>query len=250
MISVKKIGCILHILLNNTMNKLSYEFALCLSRHLLEADDNPECSVIIVSSANPKTFCVGAAVDELIELSPDELDQWLDPWKSVASLSKPIIMALDGYVLGGGLEIAMMGDILIATKRTLIGQPEIKLALLPGCGGTLHLTQLIGYHRAFEMCVTGDTVHAQKAYEWGLFNALVEPEELLQKALDTAQKIASLSSPAVKATKGLLKKLYDSDYTHQKYLDAERKTFKDLLLRDAPEGLQAFMEKRAPSFKS
>ncbi len=243
--SYRKEGTI-HILLQSSVNKLSQSFSLKLAEHLKEADSDKHCKVIVVSSENPKAFCVGAAIDELISLDPNAIDLWLAPWEVVSTLSKPIIMALDGYVLGGGLEIAMMGDILITTDRALMGQPEIKLALLPGCGGTLRLTELIGYHRSFEMCATGEIISAQKAYEWGLVNTIVKPDELLSKAFDIAKKIEALSGPAIQSIKRILKNLYDSNTPHTHHLQKEREAFKNLFLRkDAHEGMTAFSHNRA-----
>ncbi|MBX9977694.1 MAG: enoyl-CoA hydratase/isomerase family protein [Alphaproteobacteria bacterium] len=248
MISTHVKGHILHLTLNHGLNKLSHQFSTALAKALEDGDTDPNIRVIIVSGGE-KAFSVGAALDELIDLLPDEIDHWLAPWEVVATLSKPIIMALDGYVLGGGLEIALMGDILIGTDRTLLGQPEIKLALLPGCGGTLRLTQILGYHRTFELCVTGELITAAKACDYGLLNTVVRHEDLLKKAFEIGEHIEKLSMPAVKATKKLLKKHYDSSPEHDHYLRSERNTFKELLLlNDAHEGLRAFIEKRPPHF--
>ncbi len=248
MISSNVKGHTLHLILNHGLNKLSYEFSSALAKNLKEGDANPNIRVIVMSGGE-KAFCVGAALDELIELLPDQIDNWLAPWEVVSHITKPIIIALDGYVLGGGLEIALMGDILIATDRTLLGQPEVKLALLPGCGGTLRLMQILGYHRTFEMCVMGEIITASKAYDFGLVNMVVKQGDLLTKAFDIASTIEALSLPATKTIKKLLKKQYDGDLEHMHYLEKERKDFKELLLRkDAYEGLRAFMEKRPPRF--
>lgn len=248
MISVVHHDRVCHVHLNNNVNKLSHAFSLELSRALMTADRDPMISAIIVTGSD-KAFSVGAALDELIEMSPDDVDNWLAPWEITSSVSKPIIMALDGYVLGGGLEIALMGDILIATDQTFLGQPEIKLALLPGCGGTLRLVEAIGYHRAFEMCALGEMIPAEKAYAYGLINSVVKKQNLLPKAFEIAHSMSHLSIFAIQALKKVLKKGFDQSREHEQRLELERRAFKDLLVsQDAQEGLHAFMEKRSPVF--
>lgn len=248
MIKVERKKRILHIVLENKLNKLSFEFTKALAQNLDEADKDKDIAVIILQG-NEKAFSVGAALDELIDLKDHEIDAWLKPWEKLAEIKKPVIVALDGYVLGGGLEIAMMGDILIATDKTFVGQPEINLALLPGCGGTLRLMQCVGYHRALEMCLRGDFINAEKAYELGLLNHVVSQSQLKTKAFQVAEAIAKHSIPALVQIKSLLRQGFDQSLQHVNRLKAEREAFRKLIReQDGREGLLAFLEKREPIF--
>lgn len=227
-------------------NKLSYSLTTAVAEALDQADHNPLVAVIILKGGE-KAFSVGAALDELVDLKESEVDAWLNPWEKLSHISKPVIVALDGYVLGGGLEIAMMGDVLIATEETFLGQPEIKLALLPGCGGTLRLMRAIGYHKAAEMCLRGDFIPASKAYEYGLINHVVAKNQLSLKIAKVANAMAKHSIPALIATKSLLRQSFDQSPEALAHLKKERTAFNNLLkTQDGREGLKAFLEKREP----
>ena len=249
MIHVTKKDKIATLSFDNGHNKLSFSFTPSLADTLESLDKDPHISVIIVKGGE-KAFSVGAALDELAELKETEVDGWLRPWERVAEISKPIIMALDGYVLGGGLEIAMMGDILIATDRTYFGQPEIKLGLIPGCGGTLRLLKCIGYNKSIEMCMRGEFISAPMAYDFGLINHLVTPEQILIKATQVAEAIQKHPAPALIQIKTMMKKLYDTSEADKHHLQEERILFKRLLkTENGKEGLRAFLEKREPTFR-
>lgn len=249
MITLTKESHITRIHLENGINKLSHTFTKDLSALLMEADQDLETRVIVITT-NEKAFSVGAALDELVELKPDEVSAWLAPWETLSILTKPVIVAVDGYALGGGLEIALMADILVASERAQFGQPEIKLALIPGCGGTLRLTKAIGYHKSFEMCLTGEVIDAKRAYDIGLLNHVFPSETLIPKAMAMAQTMAKLSLPALKALKKTLRTHYDSTSDHTHTLAQERKVFIErLLTQDGREGLHAFIEKRSPHFR-
>lgn len=235
---------VMHVHMNNHVNKLSFEFTSTLAKHLKDADQSDDIAVIILSG-NDRAFSVGAALDELIEISPDTVDGWLSPWEVVASIQKPILMALHGHVLGGGLEIALMGDILIATPGTFFAQPEIKLALLPGCGGTLRLLQVLGYHKAFEMIASGRTITSTEAHHLGLLHHITTPENLLPYAFEKAQQLAEHSNEALCAIKSLMRKGFDQAPFFQQWLQNERGAFKHLLIRqEAKEKLRSFLEKK------
>ena len=235
---------VVHIHMNHQVNKLSFDFTSALAHSLREADKKNDLSVILLSG-NDRAFSVGAALDELVSMGPDDVDHWLAPWEVVASLQKPIIMALHGYVLGGGLEIALMGDMLIATPQTFFAQPEIKLSLLPGCGGTLRLLQAIGYHRAFDMISSGRTVKSDEAYHMGLLHDVIEKERLISYALETALKMAEYSLESLCAIKALMRKGFDHGSFFNTWLREEREAFKNLLLqKEAQEKMQAFLKKK------
>ena len=249
MITVTYENRIAHIHLNAGVNKLSHAFTKELSQALLAAERAESIAVIIITT-NENAFSVGAALDELIELSPDAVNSWLAPWETLSTLKKPVIVAVEGYALGGGLEIALMADILLASDTAQFGQPEIKLALIPGCGGTLRLTQAVGYHKAVEMCLTGEMIDAKRAFSMGLLNHVVPADKLHDKAMEIAKSIAKLSIPSLKALKKLIRSHYDASPSHTHALERERQVFIErLLTQDGREGLHAFMEKRDPIFR-
>lgn len=234
---------VMHVQMNSRVNKLGFDFTSTLAKHLKDADQRDDIAVIVLSG-NERAFSVGAALDELIDLSPDTVDEWLAPWEVVSSLQKPILMALHGHVLGGGLEIALMGDVLISTPETFFAQPEIKLALLPGCGGTLRLLQTIGYHQAFDMIASGRTVSSKEAYHLGLVHHVIEHEKLLPYVLEKAQKMAEHPLECLRSIKRVMRKGFDESSLFEQWLCEERRAFKKLLIRkDAKEKLQSFLVK-------
>jgi enoyl-CoA hydratase len=161
-------------------------------------------------TGSEKAFAAGADIKEMKDLTfsyaygNDFIESWSD---LVTFLKKPLITAVNGYALGGGCELAMMGDIMYAGPRAVFGQPEIKLGVIPGAGGSQRLTKAIGKSRAMETILTGDNITAKQAGEWGLVAKVFEtPEECVNGALATAEKIASYSQIAVKACKEVVNK--------------------------------------------
>jgi enoyl-CoA hydratase len=163
-------------------------------------------------------------------------------------VTKPIIAAVQGYAVGGGCELALSCDMIIASEDAMFGQPEINLGLMPGAGGTQRLARLIGKQKAMELCLTGKFINAKEAYELGIVNKVVPRELLLEEAIKLAKEIASKAPIAVRFIKDSIRKAQETSL--KEGLEYERKLFYLLLsTEDAKEGMRAFIEKRKPVFK-
>jgi enoyl-CoA hydratase len=201
----------------------------------------------IVLTGSDRAFAAGADIKEMKDLTfssaygADFIENWSD---LVTFLKKPLITAVNGYALGGGCELAMMGDILYAGPKAVFGQPEIKLGVIPGAGGSQRLTKAIGKARAMETILTGDNITAKQAGEWGLVARVFEsPEECVDGALATAEKIAGYSQIAVKACKEVVNK--SQDLGIREGVEFERRVFHGLFgSKDQKIGMSAFAEKR------
>ena len=213
-----------------------------------EQDDKIGC---VVLTGSPKAFAAGADVKEMSVLDyPQAYKQdFITPWDRVARNRKPIIAAVAGYALGGGCELAMMCDFILAADDAKFGQPEITLGVIPGAGGTQRLTRLVGKSKAMEMCLTGRMMDAQEAERAGLVSRIVAAEDLLEEAIKTAQKIADLSMPVVMIAKESVNRAYET--SQQEGLRFERRLFQSTFaFEDQTEGMNAFLEKRTPQFKN
>ncbi|MDF2811878.1 MAG: enoyl-CoA hydratase [Microvirga sp.] len=213
-----------------------------------EADRNVGCIVI---TGSEKAFAAGADIKEMSELSyPDTyVDDFFAGWDRVASRRKPMIAAVAGFALGGGCEFAMMCDFIIAADTAKFGQPEIKLGVMPGMGGTQRLTRLIGRAKAMDMCLTGRMMGAEEAERSGLVARIVPAADLVADAIKTAETIASMSRPAVMMTKESVHRADETSLAEG--VRFERRVFHAMFgTDDQREGMKAFIEKRAPQFKS
>lgn len=212
-----------------------------------EADEKIGCIVI---TGNEKAFAAGADIKEMQAKSFADVyvgDLLTKNWERLTTCRKPVIAAVAGYALGGGCELAMMCDILIAADNAKFGQPEIKIGTLPGVGGTQRLTRLIGKPKAMEMCLTGRMMNAEEAVEAGLAARVVPLEKLMDEALDTAKAIASMSLLAVMMVKEAVNRAYET--TLAEGLHFERRLFHaSFATDDQKEGMQAFIEKRTAQF--
>ncbi|MGB4876803.1 MAG: enoyl-CoA hydratase [Candidatus Competibacter sp.] len=169
-------------------------------------------------------------------------------WERVSRCRKPVIAAVAGYALGGGCELAMMCDFILAGDNAKFGQPEIKLGILPGAGGTQRLTRLVGKSKAMELCLTGRMMDAAEAERAGLVSRIVPVADLLAEALKTAELIAAQSLPAVMMTKECVNRALETSLAEG--LLFERRTFHAVFATDdQKEGMEAFVGKRAPDFK-
>ncbi len=169
-------------------------------------------------------------------------------WDRIRWITKPIIAAVNGYALGGGCELAMACDLIIAGENARFGQPEVNLGVMPGAGGTQRLTRLVGKARALEILLTGDPITAEEAYRIGLVNRVVPTEACLDEALRLARRIAEKPPMAVRLIKEAVYKALDT--TLQDGMEYERNCFYLLFAtEDKAEGMRAFLEKRRPSFK-
>lgn len=204
----------------------------------------------VVLTGSHKVFAAGADISEMASMEMTDVLEDIRPryWATIAAFPKPIIAAVNGYALGGGCELAMHADIIIAGSNARFGQPEINLGIIPGAGGTQRLIRCVGKALANKMVLSGEFIDAQTALSAGLVAEITQPELCLERAVELAKTIASKPSLAVQQAKAALLKSFDS--TLGMGLDFERKAFVMLAgTDDRNEGIQAFMEKRKPTFK-
>jgi enoyl-CoA hydratase len=204
----------------------------------------------VIVTGSEKAFAAGADIKEMGERSYPDMyaEDLFAAWDRLAAFRKPVIAAVSGYALGGGCELAMMCDIIIAADSARFGQPEIKLGVMPGIGGTQRLTRAVGKAKAMEMCLTGRMMDAQEAERSGLVSRVVPAAELLPEAWKTAETIASMSLPIAMMTKETINRAYET--TLAEGIRFERRVFHAMFATaDQKEGMQAFVEKRPPRFR-
>jgi len=215
--------------------------------HAFETDDKVG-SIVITGSG--RAFAAGADIAEMAEMTFVELQSCdiFEAWEQLHRIGKPIIAAVSGYALGGGCELAMMCDFIIAAEGAQFGQPEIKLGVLPGIGGSQRLTRLVGKSLAMDMILTGRSIDAAEAKAAGLVARVVPAPELLQTALEAAHTIAGYNAPAVRAAKEAVNRSQESGLTEGAL--HERRLFQAMFSTDGQkEGMNAFLVKRAPVFR-
>ena len=213
----------------------------------LDEDDAIRC---VVLGGNERAFAAGADVGELAAASPIELysNRRIDQWDAIRALRTPLIAAVSGYCLGGGCELAMACDLIVASETAQFGQPEINLGVMPGAGGTQRLTRAVGKAIAMDVILTGRFLSAAEAQTYGLVARVVAKEAWLEEAKRVARAVAAKSPVAVRLAKEAVDKAFDSPLAVG--LEFERRAF--YLARaseDASEGLAAFIEKRKPDWK-
>jgi enoyl-CoA hydratase len=205
----------------------------------------------IVITGSEKAFAAGADVKEMAPQGFVEMfleDFFAAPADAIAACRKPVIAAVSGYCLGGGCELAMMCDFIIAADTARFGQPEINLGVIPGIGGTQRLTRAVGKSKAMEMCLTGRFMDAAEAERAGLVSRVVPAKDLLREARDAAAKIAEKSPLAVRAIKEAVNRSFET--TLREGILFERRLFQALFAtEDQAEGMAAFAEKRSPQFR-
>ena len=212
----------------------------------LDADESVGAIVI---TGSPRAFAAGADIKEMAGNSYMDayLVDWFSGWDRLSAVRKPIIAAVSGHALGGGCELAMLCDVIIASDTAMFGQPEIKLGVIPGIGGSQRLTRAIGKSRAMEMILTGRSMNAAEAERAGLVARVVPADELLDNALATAATIAGMSLPIVMMAKEVVNAAFESTLTAG--VRFERRLFHSAFATDdQKEGMTAFIEKRAPNF--
>jgi enoyl-CoA hydratase len=201
----------------------------------------------MILTGSEKAFAAGADIKEMRSKTYMEayLEDFLSKWETVSRLRKPILAAVAGFALGGGCELAMMCDFILAADTAKFGQPEIKLGVIPGAGGTQRLTRFVGKSKAMEMCLTGRLMDAGEAERAGLVSRVISADKLLEEALKTA----ALSRPSVMIAKECVNRAYET--TMSEGVRFERRVFHSLFAtEDQKEGMGAFIEKRAPAFKN
>lgn len=219
-----------------------------LAEHFRAVARNPQVRAIVLTGGE-KCFVAGADIREFAQASPIEMylrhTELL--WEAISRCPKPIIAAVNGFALGGGCELAMHCDIIVAGASARFGQPEVKLALMPGAGGTQRLIRAVGKFQAMRIALTGCLVSAQQALAMGMLSEVVEDEQTITRALELAAEIAALPPLAVAQIKEVM--LAGADSPLESALVLERKAFQLLFdSRDQKEGAQAFLEKRKAIF--
>ncbi|CAA0087662.1 putative enoyl-CoA hydratase echA8 [Starkeya nomas] len=232
------------------LNALNGELIAELGRALdaFEADAGIGC---IVLTGSERAFAAGADIKEMQPLAfpATYTDDFITSWERLSRCRKPVVAAVAGYALGGGCEIAMMCDIILAADNARFGQPEIQLGILPGAGGSQRLTRAIGKAKAMEMCLTGRTLTAEEADRYGLVSRVVPLAELRAEAMKVAETIAGLSLPSVMMAKESVNRAFET--TLAEGIRFERRLFQALFATaDQKEGMAAFAEKRGASFQN
>lgn len=213
-----------------------------------EADERIGC---VVMTGSEKAFAAGADIKEMQPYTFSSAYQadLITPFDRISRNRKPIIAAVAGYALGGGCELAMLCDFIIAADTAKFGQPEITLGVIPGAGGTQRLTRFIGKSKAMDMVLTGRMMDAQEAERCGLVSRVVPADDLVEEALKAAEKIAEFSLPVVMMAKESVDRAYET--TLSEGVRFERRVFQAMFaLEDQKEGMSAFSEKRSPQFNN
>ncbi|HME18147.1 MAG TPA: enoyl-CoA hydratase-related protein [Nitrososphaerales archaeon] len=213
-----------------------------------EKDEEVRC---VVLAGSERAFSAGADIKEMAQMTAVQMtmtEHFFPLWDRVGRYAKPIVAALSGFVLGGGLELAMSCDILVASETTQLGQPEIDIGIMPGGGGTQRLARAVGKYKAMEMILTGKRIGAEEAKTLGLVSRVVPKEAYLTEAMKVAGDVASKSPVAVKLAKMAVNKAFEMGLSPG--LDFERELFYMLFAsEDQKEGMDAFTQKRKPVFK-
>ncbi len=230
------------------LNALNLQLMQEIKHALLEFDNNDEVRCIIITG-NERAFAAGADIKQMesrTAIDMLKIDQF-ETWDQIRKTKKPVIAAVSGFCLGGGCELAMTCDMIVASETAKFGQPEIKLAIMPGAGGTQRLTRAVGKALAMEMVLTGKFISAEEALNAGLINRVVPEEVYMDEALKLAAEVAQQSPVAVRLAKESVLKAFDTGLQEGLYF--ERKNFYMCFAsEDQKEGMKAFVEKRAANF--
>ena len=231
------------------LNALSSSVIAELSHALdsLEARDDVGA---VVFTGSAKAFAAGADIAEMasLDFAQAYLSNFTNAWQRVAQVRLATIAAVSGYALGGGCELAMMCDFIIAADNAKFGQPEIKLGVIPGVGGTQRLTRAVGKAKAMELCLTGRMMDAEEAERAGLVSRIVPASDLLDEVMKTARLVANMSKPAVMLAKEAVNRAYET--TLEEGCRYEKRLFQAAFaLEDQSEGMSAFLDKREPQWK-
>ena len=232
------------------LNALSPDLTKELSQALAQIEDDQSISAVVLTGSE-KAFAAGADIKAMKDWSYMDVykaDFITATWEAIASFRKPTIAAVAGYALGGGCELAMMCDFIIAADNAKFGQPEINLGTIPGAGGTQRLTRFVGKSKAMEMVLTGRMMDAEEAERSGLVSRIVPLAELMNEALKAANKMAELSLPILMMAKDAVNRSYEVSLSEGVHF--ERRLFHSTFgTEDQKEGMNAFAEKRKPVFK-
>ena len=233
------------------LNSMNAETRSEMADSFEKMDNDPKIAVVILTGSPGKAFIAGADIKEFAEMKLENSEEMKEDWrvtKVISGMKKPVIAMIDGFCLGGGLEIAMSCDLRISSNRSKLGQPEINIGIIPGAGGNQRLTRLVGEGRAMELILTGRMINAEEALQYGILNFIFTPEELEEKTMELANTIASKSSYAVERAKRSVKAV--AEMSLEKGLKYEQDLFIECFKsEDGKEGIKAFIEKRKADFK-
>jgi enoyl-CoA hydratase len=233
-----------------SLNALNTQLSREVLAALVELDRDDRIGAIVITG-NARAFAAGADIEEMADKSFNDLNTHdiFAEWDRIRTISKPIIAAVGGYALGGGCELAMMCDFIIAAEDAQFGQPEIKLGILPGIGGSQRMTRAIGKSLAMDLILTGRNLGAREALAAGLVSRVVPPADLLQVALETAHTIAGYNAPAVRLAKEAVNRAFETPLSEG--ILHERRLFQAAFATEGQkEGMYAFLAKRAPVFRN
>ena len=239
-----------------TLNRPNFLNALCdqlikeinYTLDLLSKDDDVH---VVILKGSHKVFAAGADINEMkdLKLISHIKKDFIKPWEKISKFKKPIIASVAGYALGGGCEIAMMCDVIIAADNAKFGQPEINLGTIPAAGGTQRLVKSVGKSKAMELVLSGSTISAEEALNYGLVSKVVPVEDLDKETINLAENIANKSLPILILAKEAILRSFES--TLSEGMINERRLFQSTFeLEDRKEGMTAFLEKRSPKFKN
>jgi enoyl-CoA hydratase len=249
-ILVERRGPVALVTLNRpkALNALNAQLVAELDRALTEVDGDDALACAVLTGSE-KAFAAGADIKEMAgrDFAEAFSSDFIAPWARIAQHKKPVIAAVAGYALGGGCELAMMCDLILAADTARFGQPEINLGTIPGAGGTQRLTRLVGKSKAMEMVLTGRMMDAQEAERSGLVARVVPAADLVEEAVRLGEAIASKSRPIVQMAKDAVNAAYET--TLAEGIRVERRLFyATFATEDRREGMAAFAEKRSPAF--
>ena len=230
-------------------NALNYQLLTELTKSLEEFDESQDIGAMVITG-NQKSFAAGADITTMVNCSAEEIKDspFIPAFEGILGIKKPVIAAVSGYCLGGGLELALACDLIIASETASFGQPEINLGIIPGAGGTQRLTRAVGKSLAMEMILNNRSLTGEEALGVGLINAVYPVEDYLDKSLALAREIAHRAPLAVQAAKKAINQSFEGSLT--KGLQDEREIFYALFdSKDQQEGMAAFLEKREASWK-
>ena len=242
------------------LNALNSDSHMLLKKNCKLAEENPNIRCIIIKGSKPSkpdknkkqkpvSFAAGADISEFVEKKSTDIRPFFEDnaWEAVWNLTKPTIAMIDGFSLGGGLELALSCDIRIASTRSTFGQPEINLGLIPGGGGSQRLCRLIGYGRTMEIILSGRMISANESLEMGIVNKLVEPEKLESISIDLAKEISRKSPYTIKVAKKAVR--YALEMPFSKGIESERDAFVSLFdTRDKEIGIKSYFERTNPEW--
>lgn len=230
-------------------NALNYQLLSELMDALTSFDNDMSIGAMVITG-NEKTFAAGADISDMVDASPEEMKDspFIPAFDLIRGIKKPVIAAVSGYCLGGGCELAMSCDLIIASESAVFGQPEINLGIIPGAGGTQRLTRAVGKVVAMEIILNNRTLSAEEAYSFNLINKVYPVEDYLTHTISLAQEIAERAPLAVQAAKEMVNHSFEVSLAEG--LEDERETFFNLFSsQDQKEGMKSFLDKRDPSWK-